>query len=458
MNEKKKFCYLCNVELTSDNDHGEHIFQQALGGTLVCDGILCEQCGNKLGQDIDIPFIKIFKNYISRLPIKFDRKSNNTSFSEEGKIFIPKFDYIFKFRMNKKDLLPIKVEVFMKNDILFILYPKGMPDKDLKGLINKKMEQFKITDPDKVIVIRDFNDYLENIYTIPFNLENIPYKQGMAKIAIGFAVANGIKREELECVLDIDNHQIQQRIALLPYMPWDFVNGAIEEVRFGSNDFRYLSHQIKLFNLDKRLFSYVEIFGTFQCYILLSENYYGESINKSYMQPIFQLRREELKCLPRRYKDLLFYKHLLPEGKKLDYTERTLNNINTAIRKQPNELDLDEYYSDLLSSVINNWILFDSEQGKKLIKDDRLILFYENNLETINSNDNRIKLYYRFQFLSSNIQKIKTDCYWRELFLLQEKCKDKVFEYNSRKMRKLEDMIKFIQNNKEHFQVWDTEY
>lgn len=61
MNKKKKFCYLCNVELTSNNDHGEHIFQQALGGTLVCDGILCEQCGNKLGQDIDIPLSKYLK-------------------------------------------------------------------------------------------------------------------------------------------------------------------------------------------------------------------------------------------------------------------------------------------------------------------------------------------------------------------------------------------------------------
>lgn len=119
---------------------------------------------------------------------------------------------------------------------------------------------------------------------------------------------------------------------------------------------------------------------------------------------------------------------------------------------------MDEYYSDLLSSVINNWILLNTEQGKKLIKDEGLKLFYENNLEIINSDDNYIKLYGRLLFLSSNIQKIKTDCYWDVLYFLQNKYKDKVFEYNSRKMRKLEDMIKFIQNNKEHLQVWDTEY
>lgn len=389
------------------------------------------------------------------MPINFDRKSKNKNFTEEGNIFIPELNLTFRFRINKKDFLPIGVDAFIHDGKLIILYPKGMPEKNLEGLRESKMDFFKIDAVDKVIVIRDFNSYSENIYAIPFNLENTPYKQGMAKIAIGFAVANGIKREELECVLDVDNHQIQQRIALLPYMPWDFINGAIEEVRLGSNDFRYLSHQIKLFNLEKRLFSYIEIFGTFQCYILLSENYHGESINKSYMQPIFQLRREELKYLPR-YKDLLLYKHLLPEDEKLDCTERTLNNINNAIRKQPNELNLDTYYSDLLNSVIMNLKLFDSEQGKDLIQYDNLKLFYENNSDLID--DNKIKIYRRLCFFSSNPHKIKNDCYWDMLYQLQKQYKDSVYEYNSKKMKKLENMIKIIQEDKEHFQVWDTKY
>ena len=81
-------CYLCNKILTIENDHGEHIFQQALGGTLIKTGILCESCGNRLGKQIDVPFIEIFKNYISRLPINFDRKSKNKTFTEEGDIFI----------------------------------------------------------------------------------------------------------------------------------------------------------------------------------------------------------------------------------------------------------------------------------------------------------------------------------------------------------------------------------
>ena len=448
-------CYLCNKILTIENDHGEHIFQQALGGTLIKTGILCESCGNRLGKQIDVPFIEIFKNYISRLPINFDRKSKNKTFTEEGDIFIPELNRVFKFRINKNNFLPICVDAFVHDGKLIILYPKGMSEKNLEGLKKDRMKYFGIENSKNVIVIRDFNKYSENIYAIPFNLKNIPYKQGMAKIAIGFAIANGVKPEELECILDFDNHKILQKIPLLPYMPWDFINGAIEEVRFSSNDLRYLCHQIKLFNLENRLFCYVEIFGTFQCYILLSEKYNGKGINQSYMQPIFQLKREELPFLPR-YKYLLLYKHLLPEDEKLEYTENTLKKINNAIRKQPNELDLDEYYSDLLSSVIINLELVNSEQGKSLIQYDDLKLFYENNFELIN--DSKVEIYRRLCFLSSNPHEIKTDCYWDVLYQLQNECKDSVYNYNSRKMKKLENMIKIIQEDKEHFQVWDTEY
>ena len=221
-------CYLCNKILTIENDHGEHIFQQALGGTLIKTGILCESCGNRLGKQIDVPFIEIFKNYISRLPINFDRKSKNKTFTEEGDIFIPELNRVFKFRINKNNFLPICVDAFVHDGKLIILYPKGMSEKNLEGLKKDRMKYFGIENSKNVIVIRDFNKYSENIYAIPFNLKNIPYKQGMAKIAIGFAIANGVKPEELECILDFDNHKILQEIPLLPYMPWDFINGEID--------------------------------------------------------------------------------------------------------------------------------------------------------------------------------------------------------------------------------------
>ena len=281
-----------------------------------------------------------------------------------------------------------------------------MSEINLEGLKKAKMKYFGIENSENVIVIRDFNSYSDNSYAIPFNLNNKAYKQGMAKIAIGFAIAHGVKREELEYVLDIEHHHINQKIPLLPYIPCDFINDAIEEIRFSSDDLRYLCHQIKLFNIGKRLFCYIEIFGTFQCYILLSESYKGQDINSSYMQPIFKLKREELPFLPRK-KDLLLYRHLLSENDELDYTESTLNKINTAIRKQPNEVDFDKYYSDLINAITISLTLFGNKQSKDLIQYKGLKLFYEKNAELINNSE--IEIYYELYMLSLNPKEIKKE-------------------------------------------------
>lgn len=447
-------CYLCNEILNSKNDHKEHIFQQALGGRLSESGILCRRCGNKLGKEIDSKFIDIFKNYTSRIPIYLDR-STGKKFSEIGKIFIPELNEEFDFRMNEKNLLPARIEAFNFDGRLIVLYPEGAPSKNLEGFKKSKMKEFGMFDESKVVVIRNFNDFSENLYVLPFNMDNLIYKQGMAKIAIGFSIFSGIKREWLECVLDVDYNKIREDIQLLPYMPWGFVDSAIEEVRFISNDFRYFSHQIKVFNLENKLFCYIELFGTFQCYILLSERYEGEGVNESYMQPIFNIKRKKLDCLPYG-KDFLFYKHLLKDGESFDYTEDTLKKINDGIGMQENVLCLNEYYSDLLGSVSHNIFLFKSPCGKNYVEKG-LKDFFEENSDILNS-DSLFYIYEEMKILTSEPSKVKACFDWNVLCDFQFKYRDKVYGYNCRKMRRLEDMIKVIQNDDGNSHIWDVSY
>lgn len=156
---------------------------------------------------------------------------------------------------------------------------------------------------------------------------------------------------------------------------------------------------------------------------------------------IFKLKREELPFLPRN-KDLLLYRHLLSENDELDYTESTLNKINTAIRKQPNEVDFDKYYSDLINAITISLTLFSNKQSKDLIQYKGLKLFYEKNAELINNSE--IEIYYELCMLSLNPKEIKKDCCWESLCDLQNKNKDIIRKYNYRKIEKLENMIKII--------------
>ena len=450
-----KTCYLCNTELTEKNDHGEHIFQQALGGTLVEKGILCKECGNKLGKEIDVDFVNIFRNYTSRLPINFDRKTKKES--EIGRIYISKFNRIFEFKSIKKDLLPTKPDAFLHQNNLIIIYPKGY--SNLEKYKNKKMQEFNITSENNITIIQTFNDY-ENITETPFNLDNMTYKRGMAKIAIGFAIKNGINREELDCVLDYKNNKIQEKIALIPYMPWDFIHGAIEEARFSIDNLEYLSHQIKIFNKENILNCYIELFGTFQCYILLSKNYSGKDVYCSYMQPIFKLNRMELPCLPRKQKDLLLYKHLLSENEPFGYNNETLKKINEIIRKQKNELDLDEYYSNLINHVSIILSLFINNESPEIpYYSYELVDFFKKNSKLIK--DNIINIMKRLKWLSEDPKFIKQDVCWEMIANLLRNnhlINRLIYQYNQRKMNKLEEMIKYIHGNKDKFSIWNTDY
>ena len=67
-------CYYCNQKFDDKNHlrHNEHIIQNAIGGRLKSNNILCEKCGCDLGKKIDAPFVKIFENICKILNVTKD--------------------------------------------------------------------------------------------------------------------------------------------------------------------------------------------------------------------------------------------------------------------------------------------------------------------------------------------------------------------------------------------------
>lgn len=431
-----KCCYLCNDELTEGNDHKEHIFQQALGGTLAVKGILCKGCGNILGKDIDVGFTSIFKNYTSRLPIHFDRKSNNSIKSEVCNIELLNFNEILECTMNEKNISVIKPYAFLNNDTLIIICPVFWRKKQIEGFKNNQLKQFKLNDNNPVEVIQDLSYFDYKIY-MPFKMDNNFYKKGMAKIAIGFAIYKGVKRENLECVLDALNNKIYDRLYVVPYYPCDFIHQAIEEIRFETENLDCLAHQIKLFNIGSELICYIELFGTFQCHILLSQNYTGEQIYHSYMQPLFQIKRKELKSMLHP-KDMMLYYHYLPPNYNT-HNPQILKDINNAIRTKQHELDLDEYYKNLLNAISINYALFQGE-NIDLIQYDSMKDFLLSNQEFIMNNDLNIMI--DLDNFHEDVRHIKMNVSDYDLASIQN--------YNSKKMEQLEALIKKIHRNTNH--------
>lgn len=367
-----KYCYLCSKKLVNDKslvdeentalDHGEHIFQQAIGGTLIVKGILCSSCGNKLGKEIDAPFLKQFVNITSRLYFHRDRapksykkiKSNNGIMNFMGKSIL--------VYAKGPDIYPVTPSFFERENQVFVIIKEDTSNEYVDKIVKPS---FANSNDLEFIIIKNLKGM--GVVYFEHNLDNRAFNQGFAKIAIGFAVSKGIDKKYLNKVLDIDNQKINEtnKLNVIPYFPTTYIEKCIEKFRFLTEDPASLFHSIKLINIEKSLIAYIEIFGVYQVSIWLSDCYEGDDIYETYTQPLFIRKSDNLTYMPYREDYQINYEHKLSDetkqkidiqhsGENLEYILNLMNqDIVKYDRNEAKKIDIDKYYSDLLKHLGN---------------------------------------------------------------------------------------------------------
>lgn len=81
-------CYLCACVFdgVKTRQHGEHIIQNAIGGALISDEILCETCGGKLGRTVDTNF----STALAPLTVLLDLSRDRGDYSRVGATLVAK--------------------------------------------------------------------------------------------------------------------------------------------------------------------------------------------------------------------------------------------------------------------------------------------------------------------------------------------------------------------------------
>lgn len=277
-------CCVCGIEIDEENRSEEHIIHNAIGGVLKSDSIYCKECNSKYGSDADKAFIEIFAPIIDGLYMNFDRKAGKTSY--EG-IMCDKEGNLYKTRFKNGKVI-------------------SMFDKDGKY---KKWE---------------FEKYQKVSFN--FNLDNELYKKGMAKIAFNFAVHSGVEVNKLNRVFDSENKELINKPIIIPFVPMTLFDSIIE-----SQDTYELFHVLRLFNCGNFLYAYIELFSTFQVYVLLSDDYSGE-LYKEYCQVINKNDNEERK------------NEIMDSLKILDYKDADIITTQYQIDIKKVVSDLKEYH------------------------------------------------------------------------------------------------------------------
>jgi hypothetical protein len=315
-------CYLCGECLESYADsntknHYEHIIPQSIGGQLKVQGILCKTCGGEkyLGGKVDKPFGDIFSLITERLDIKKDRNTNSVSLN--GKLTLIGTDECINISLKDNILSHKRPDYKVDNDSKIVyVYANEKVAKNYRIKVEKELEKQLINFTDYTIkVVSSLNDYL-GILELPFNLDNKIFEKGLTKIAIEFALSNGIDYGTLGHLIDREERTIKCNNNVIPYYPIAKIEEMMEYIRT-SIDPNFMSHSLMLFSqrqIDtnnketKKLYCFVELFGTFQYFVELSDNYIGENIEpETYSQRIIKLPESSFKIEWLSPKDLSIY-------------------------------------------------------------------------------------------------------------------------------------------------------
>ena len=281
-------CYLCGKEVNDNQWSKEHIIPNAIGGLLEDDHIYCRACNMSHTKD-DEYFSEIFASIIGNLKIKRDRVNKGMKYT--GNLIDPETGKLYKAIYQSGEIITVKDE---NGDTI--------PYKE--KFINRGLD---------------------------FNLDNDIFRKGMAKIAFGYAAHCKIQREEMELLFDCNTSQFLKKIHLMPFIPMTFFDAVME-----SGLDLELWHALRIFNIESYLFVYIELFSTFQYYVLISQNYRGKPIDQSYCnliekRDITDEEKMEIKeaMIPYTPKDA----HIIMQQYDIDY-EKFINWLYESMGKE----------------------------------------------------------------------------------------------------------------------------
>lgn len=306
MGEERVNCVYCGKLI--EKRSREHIIQNAIGGLYESSDICCPKCNEYISKYIDAPFTKTFNPIVSRIE-NFAKTNNRRSQPTcTGKALYNNEIY----------------DVYIKNGKVV-----GCPklSKEIKGDVGKL--KFKILAYD-------------------FAIENMSFKNGIRKIAFNFAIDKGIELDILKHGLSVQEHDgiiedISFNYDVIPFVSLNPMDKFIE-----LDTEMELYHNLILFSQGEYLWCYVDLFNTFQYYVLLSEAWdENKPVCETYLQLLQKLDRTVPELHIRRQKHILIYARYYNVEPCLDL-EEFQKRVEQAISKESLKKDM----SDILSSKL----------------------------------------------------------------------------------------------------------
>ena len=306
-------CYLCHKVLDNSNSSKEHVIPNALGGKLTAR-ILCHDCNNKLGSSCDAKLAEALKFFAYKV-------NHSRSYGKVQEIELKLNGHTVKaipgggfkachpiIKISDKQIhieaYGDDVENITENTLLNLLKKKKINSIQYDALKEQITKHIKVVDHPLI----EGEIQFKNVWI------------GLIKIAINYAVSQGVSYSELEEVIDLllSNDELKT----IPFVNLYYSDNAFPEVK-GS-----ICHIIHLIGdaKTKSLYCFISLYGVLQSIVLLSTRYRGESFSSSYAYDVWNDKEVTVSSPP-----LLTLKDLNKAFKKKNFREEQKNAIGKFI-------------------------------------------------------------------------------------------------------------------------------
>lgn len=338
-------CVYCNKEITTRSR--EHVIQNALGGLYESEDICCPECNNYISKCIDAPFTKIFNPIISN--IECFSKTNNTKSTPlcTGTVLYNRKEYKANIRGGKVSACP---EL----------------SKELRTDISKLPLQ---------------------IISYDFDLQNSAFQNGISKIAFNYALDKGIDLNTIKAGLQIQNNKnsINSIIFNYPIIPFYPLNPFDEYIELNTNPSLY--HNMILFSQQNTLWCYVDLFNTFQYYVLLSDKFSNRPpVYENYIQTLQKMERTAPEINVFDPKEIMILADQYGVEPTMDPDEFS-KRIKIAIAKRSQKTAVKEIIQNKLKGL--NYYLFSLKSTESLLKMNLSLKLYFDKQEKFNERNFR---------------------------------------------------------------------
>lgn len=299
-------CVYCGCPITKESK--EHIIHNALGGLYESTGICCPNCNELVGKLIDVPFTKIFNPIICQIENFAKTNNGKSSPSCTGKASYNGVVYNVGIKNGKVTSCP-----------------------ELSKQIKQDIRQLDWT-----------------ILAYDFRIENNSFRCGLGKIAFNCALECGIPFDALRHGVNVQmKGEVPSSISFTyPLVPFIALNPMDHYLELETETQLY--HNLILFSQHGSLWCYIDLFNTFQYYVLLSDRWNDDnSVYHSYLQLIQKLDRTVPKIHLRRQKHALIYADVYNVSPSTD--EAVLQKrIADAIQKESLKKNMPDFIASRL--------------------------------------------------------------------------------------------------------------